>query len=448
MSKHLYTMYKYTQRCKERVACRFTNIGRLFLFIIGIAFLFGINVQRTMIYQILSIAVVLLLISFVSSSRFRIKLKIERKLPKTCIAGQLLRYNVQIENLDDKTHRSIFYREQGSKTLPTFLEYSSFTEDGEEQRNLFDRKMGYYRWLSLIHTKNTFESIDQELPELAIGKRIEITISLLPLKRGTIHLEGSTLTRIDPFGLCKRQVLCPNPTNILVLPKLYAVPKLYFLGSRKYHQGGITAAQNHGDSSEFISLREYTHGDPIKYIDWKATARAGKPIVKQHKDEYFSRYGLILDSYVAKSHSQIFEEAVSLAASIMMNQDSKDAVLDLFFVGSKCITCSVGRGLTDQQRMLEILASVTTSQNQKFKEMTDLVKHHSSLLSGVVLILIDLDEDRKELIDYLVAHKIPYKLIIMVDSTGKFMGKVDKLNAGFSFTEININQIEEDITLL
>ncbi|TKB09589.1 DUF58 domain-containing protein [Desulforhopalus sp. IMCC35007] len=448
MSKHLYKLYKHTQRCKEWVASRFTNMGRLFLFILGIAFLFGINVQRTMIYQILSIASVLLIISFVCSYRFRIKVKIERNLPKTCIAGRELRYNVQIENLGKKTHSAIYYREQSSKILPSFLEYSSFTEDGEEQRNLFDRKMGYYRWLSLIHINNTFQCIDQELPDLAAGKKIESTISLLPLKRGTIHLEGSTLSLVDPFGLCKRQVLCQSPANVLVLPKLYSVPKLYFPGSRKYHQGGITAAQNHGDSSEFISLREYTHGDPIKYIDWKATARVGKPIVKQHKDEYFSRYGLILDSYVARSYSQIFEEAVSVAASIMMNQDNSEAVLDLFFVGRKCITCSVGRGLTDQQRMLEILASVTTSQNRKFKEMTALVKHHSSLLSGVVLILIDLDEDRKELVDYLIAHKIPCKLIIMVDSNGKFTGKTDTLNVDFSFTEININRMEEDITLL
>lgn len=448
MSQRLHNLYKFTQRFKQWYTSRFTNIGKLFLLIIGIAFLFGINIQRTMIYQILCLASALLFISFISSFRFPVKLKIERRLPKTCIAGRELRYSIQIENQGKKLYRSIFYREQTTIPLPTWQEYTTFTEDGEEQRNLFDRKMGYYRWLSLINKSKRFECIDQELPDLEIGKKIEKTISILPLKRGNIHLDGSTLTRIDPFGLCQRQVLCKSPANILILPKLYQVPKLYFPGSRKYHQGGIAAAQNHGDSNEFMSLREYTHGDPIKHIDWKATARAGKTIVKQYKDEYFSRYGLILDSYVPKSYSQAFEEAVSIAASIVMAHESKDAVLDLFFVGSKCITCSVGRGLTDQQRMLEILASVTTCQNQQFKEMTDLVKHHSSLLSGVVLILIDLDEDRKELINYLIANKILCKLIIMVENHGEFRTKKERLQVDFPHREININQIEKDIALL
>ena len=211
---------------------------------------------------------------------------------------------------------------------------------------------------------------------------------------------------------------------------------------------GLHKSPYHGFSVEFAEHRQYMPGDDIKHIDWKATARAGKTIVKQYKDEYFSRYGLILDSYVPKNYSQAFEEAVSVAASIMMAQDTKDAVLDLFFVGSKCITCSVGRGLTNQQRMLEILASVTTCQDQQFKEMTDLVKHHSSLLSGVVVILIDLDEDRKKLINYLISNKIPCKVIVIVENHEEYRAKIEKLQISAPIRIININHVEEDISLL
>jgi uncharacterized protein (DUF58 family) len=203
--------------------------------------------------------------------------------------------------------------------------------------------------------------------------------------------------------------------NLLVLPKLYSAPQLFFEGKRKYHQGGIVAAQRQGDSNEFLSLREYVHGDPIKHIDWKSTARTGSTIVKQYRDEYFSRYGLVLDSFTGKQFSPVFEEAVSVAASILMAQDNVNAILDLLFVGDECVNCTVGSGLDGQGRMLEILASVSTCQDKAFAELAGLVKSHASLLSGIVLVLIDLDDERRDLVHFLTTHNVPVKTILIVD---------------------------------
>ena len=40
-----------------------------------------------------------------------------------------------------------------------------------------------------------------------------------------------------------------------------------------------------GRGSEFEELREYTPGDDIRTIDWKVTARAGRPFVRQYIEE-------------------------------------------------------------------------------------------------------------------------------------------------------------------
>ncbi len=40
-----------------------------------------------------------------------------------------------------------------------------------------------------------------------------------------------------------------------------------------------------GRGSEFEELREYTPGDDIRSIDWKVTARAGRPFVRQYIEE-------------------------------------------------------------------------------------------------------------------------------------------------------------------
>jgi uncharacterized protein (DUF58 family) len=448
MIYRLYALYRHTERIKQWFSSRFTQVGKPFLLMVCVAILFGIDIKSTMIYQIAGSVSSLLLLAFLLSLRFRVNLKIQRILPETCVAGRELKYTLLIENQGRNNLKAILYRELPAERFPTWQEFSSSREEGEDQRNIFDRKMAYYRWLWLLRRGCRMLSCDQELPELAAGKNKEVEISLLPLKRGNIHLRGHILTRIDPLGLCKHQVIHESSQNLLVLPRLYPVPKLFFPGSRKYHQGGIIAAQNKGGSSEFLSLREYSVGDPIRQIDWKSTARTGRTIVKQYRDEYFSRYGLILDSFTPQTYTNTFEQAVSVAASIIMTQNCENSVLDLFFVGNECETYSVGRGLADRRRLLEILASVTTCQDKSFAGMTGLVKSHAAWLSGIVLILIDLDEQRNDLISYLVGNMIPVKVLVIVENRDEYAAKKKKMRIAAPLREIDINSIEEQIALL
>ncbi len=41
----------------------------------------------------------------------------------------------------------------------------------------------------------------------------------------------------------------------------------------------------HGEGFEFAELREYAYGDDVRKIDWKTTARLGKPFVKVYHEE-------------------------------------------------------------------------------------------------------------------------------------------------------------------
>ena len=40
-----------------------------------------------------------------------------------------------------------------------------------------------------------------------------------------------------------------------------------------------------GAGIEFEEVREYTPGDDIKSIDWKVSARLGRPFVKRYREE-------------------------------------------------------------------------------------------------------------------------------------------------------------------
>ncbi|MEA1880191.1 MAG: DUF58 domain-containing protein [Campylobacterota bacterium] len=48
---------------------------------------------------------------------------------------------------------------------------------------------------------------------------------------------------------------------------------------------GNNASLFQGEGFEFAELREYVHGDDVRKIDWKTTAKLGKPFIKIYKEE-------------------------------------------------------------------------------------------------------------------------------------------------------------------
>ena len=66
------------------------------------------------------------------------------------------------------------------------------------------------------------------------------------------------------------------------------MPKKILLKARKQVFGemlGNNASLFQGEGFEFTELREYVHGDDVRKIDWKTTAKLGKPFVKIYREE-------------------------------------------------------------------------------------------------------------------------------------------------------------------
>ncbi|MCL1814347.1 MAG: DUF58 domain-containing protein [Treponema sp.] len=61
-------------------------------------------------------------------------------------------------------------------------------------------------------------------------------------------------------------------------------------------QTGIKIIRKRGQGMEFMNLREYQKGDSVKAIDWRATGRRRKPIVREYQEEQDQQVLLLLDS--------------------------------------------------------------------------------------------------------------------------------------------------------
>ena len=69
----------------------------------------------------------------------------------------------------------------------------------------------------------------------------------------------------------------------------------WLAGDRRLQEIGIKTFVQRGEGTDFKQLSEYRYGDSVRHIDWKATLRLDKPIVREFQDERDQRVMLLID---------------------------------------------------------------------------------------------------------------------------------------------------------
>ncbi len=410
--KNFYLVY----RLDNWVRRHFTPAGLLLLGSMVTAGVFGIDTRQTLAYQLFTLSAGLLLMAILTGLWFRIRVELQRELPRFGTVDQPLYYRLRVRHLGRRLERGLLISDYLKVTPPSFEEFRNRRDTQDKRRNWFDRQVGYPRWMWLLRQRRGGEIEEREMPPLLPGANTDIRMTLCPRRRGYLEFERICLARPDPLNLFKSLRCFSRSDRVLILPRLYTVPHLKLPGRRKYQQGGINLAMSVGDAVEFVSLREYRPGDALRHIHWKSWARLGKPIVKEFQDEFFVRRALVLDTFPGKHQSEAqFEDAVSLAASFACNMFSQDALLDFLFIGAQAYSFTGGRGLGHLDRMLEILAGVERCYDKSFDTLETLVQQHTQTLSGAICVLLEWDSSRQHIIGLLRERRMPVLVLLVTD---------------------------------
>jgi uncharacterized protein (DUF58 family) len=373
----------------------------------------GTDIENTVTYQTFAVLLAILVLSFACGWFFRATFSATRSLPRFGTAGQPLPYRVLIKNLTAQSQKGLTLLEDLDDPRPPFQEWLAVQL--AEMRRTHPFRISERRRTSPFKRVNFKEA---EVPPLLPGGETEVRVELTPLRRGILRFNGVTLARPDPLGLFRSFVRTPAAQTVLILPKRHPLPPIALPGMMKYQEGGVALAANVGRSEEFVALREYRHGDPLRHIHWRSWAKTGKPIVKEFEDEFFVRHALVLDTFDDEPRGEILEEAVSVAASFACAVLTQESLLDLLFVGNQSYCFTAGRGLAHADQMLEILASVTNCADKKFETLEQLVLNHISAVSGCICVLQRWDEAQKNFVKKLRALDIPLLVLVIVRPGG------------------------------
>jgi uncharacterized protein (DUF58 family) len=422
---------------------RFTLTGWMVLTGLCCVTAFGaLDTETLSAYQAFPLLLLLLASAFAFSLFFRLKFSAVRFLPRFGTAGQPFIYRVRIRNLTAKTQEGLTLLENPADPRPSFEEWLArqLAEEKKVRSLRLSRPQQRYNPFRVATLENA------PVPTIPPNGEVEAPIAVTPLRRGLFRFEGLTLARTDPFGLFRSFTRFRAPETMLILPKRYPLPPIVLPGATRFQQGGVALASNVGQSDEFVSLREYRRGDPIRRIHWRSWARIGKPIVREFEDEFFSRYALVLDTFSDEPYSEPFEEAVSVASSFACAIRTQESLLDLLFVGTQAYCFTSGRGLAHVDQMLEILASVRVCTDKPFETLETLALNHAESISGCICVFLAWDAARRRFVEKLKAIDVPVRVIVVLaDKPKQPLDPGPMLNAVEQFHTLIAGQIEQGL---
>ncbi|NJP07117.1 MAG: DUF58 domain-containing protein [Chloroflexaceae bacterium] len=115
---------------------------------------------------------------------------------------------------------------------------------------------------------------------------VEARYHVRPLQRGDYHFGDINIRYWSQLKFFLRQARYPAQASVKVYPNVLDVRRYDLLARQGLlFELGLRQSRIFGMGTEFERLRDYTTDDEFRRINWKATARRGKPIAAEYQTE-------------------------------------------------------------------------------------------------------------------------------------------------------------------
>lgn len=132
---------------------------------------------------------------------------------------------------------------------------------------------------------------------LPAGRRLTLDYRVRPTERGEFEFPLCELRLRSALGLWQRRCRLGTASRVRVYPNFSTVTKYALFGVEdQLGHAGLRLRRRRGEGLEFHQLRDYREGDPLRAIDWKATARMTRLIAKEYQEERDQQVLVFLDT--------------------------------------------------------------------------------------------------------------------------------------------------------
>jgi uncharacterized protein (DUF58 family) len=227
------------------------------------------------------------------------------------------------------------------------------------------------------------------LDRLAPRRPIDVGYHVSAELRGRYRVGPLTVRLMDPFGLCELPRAFATTDTLVVTPQIVTLPAVALSG--EWGGAGHSTSRSvatHGDDD--VATREYRHGDDLRRIHWRTTARRGELTVRREEQPWQSRGAVLLDTRLVAHRgdgpASSLEWAISAAASISLHLARSGFELRVVTDSGNEIS-SAGQGeATFDGHLLDVMAVITGSAGNSLRHGLDRLRRQGTegLLIAVV----------------------------------------------------------------
>jgi uncharacterized protein (DUF58 family) len=225
---------------------------------------------------------------------------------------------------------------------------------------------------------------------LPAGGEVEITYTVRG-KRGAFEFQDVRVTAGEYLGVFRRRVTFLVLGRLFILPEILRMRQMAIRPLRTRAYAGPVPARQGGSGVAFYGVREYQPGDPLRWINWRVSARhRHRLFTNEFEQERVADVGLILDargrSDVRGPEGTLFEHAVAATASLASSFLNDGNRVGLLVYGGFLDWTFPGYGKLQRKRIMEALARAETGESMVFESFDYLPTRFFPAKSQIVLV--------------------------------------------------------------
>ncbi|HET7579946.1 MAG TPA: DUF58 domain-containing protein [Bacillales bacterium] len=190
-----------------------------------------------------------------------------------------------------------------------------------------------------------------------LKRQVQYTYTVKPMPRGEFELAEIKLKTGDIFGFIQKSFTLSCEQQILVYPRY---DEIHFWEPPAHHDEGSRRSRKslQYDITSVASVRDYTPGDRLSWLDWKSTARTNKLLTKEFERPLNEDFVVCVDRYARHygKNDPVFERIITTAASVIRFALNHGSSVALVSFGREKTVIPFAGGTEQQWRIFYHLA--------------------------------------------------------------------------------------------
>jgi uncharacterized protein (DUF58 family) len=319
---------------RRRFDYRITLAGAVYVagfLLVGAA---AVNTQRAMLLLIFGLMLGIFFMAIIISRRMLSAVEVQRDVPSRTFADQVVYLGYRLRN---RRRRPVMGLELSEVSPPETLE-----------------SLGAY--CLYLPPESSFVS----------GSRF------VARRRGTYVLDRMRLLTRFPFLLVKARRDLAQEDTMIVWPALGQIrADLLVHGASEVSDAAPSRVGSGSD--EFFGLRDYRPGDTPRWIHWKRTAGAGRPVVKEMAQPRPDVLYVLLDTQLTDDSPEqdlLRERLIRFAATLIDHGFHREYRVGLATAASGAIiSIPAGAGMGHRRELLDALAGIDVNRTRTMRQV-------------------------------------------------------------------------------